>query len=401
MYTTRSISVLGLGYVGLPTAAVLAQAGFDILGVDVKEEIVQIVNRGEIHIHEEGLGELVHTGVQKGKLRASLKLEPSDAYIIAVPTPIRTDRTPNLSFIDSATRMIAGVMKHGDLILVESTIPPRTCLDFIAPLIESLTGWRHEKDYDLAHCPERVTPGRTLHELVFNDRIVGGTTPRATARGAEIYRSFVKGKILETNSTTAEMTKLMENTYRDVNIALANEFANFSETLGIDVFEAIQLANHHHTVHIHSPGIGVGGHCIPVVPWFIVSAAPEKAHMITLARQLNDQRPQAIFERMMSLKARGAEMKLAFFGLSFKPNVDDLSESPAIEIVRMAAGALNEEIYVVEPHIRSLPGVLAALANVRLVSAEEAKEKAQILIQLVAHRAFEGEKLIDITRPVI
>jgi UDP-N-acetyl-D-mannosaminuronic acid dehydrogenase len=398
MNTVHRICILGLGYVGLPTAAILANAGFDVLGVDIQEEVVRVVNNGGVHICEKGLAEMVNSVVKKGKLRASLQLETADVYIIAVPTPIKSDKSPNLTYIESATRMIADKLKQGDLIIVESTIPPRTCLDLVSPLLLSLTGLNHKKDYFLVHCPERVTPGKTLHELVFNDRIIGGATPQATSKAVEVYLSFVKGKLLETTVTTAEMTKLMENTYRDVNIALANEFSDISETIDVDVFEAIRLANHHHTVHIHAPGIGVGGHCIPVVPWFIVQAAPEKAKLIPLARAMNDQRPVKIVDRIIRLKAQNPGKSMAFFGLSFKPNVDDLSFSPAIEIVKRVARIYSEDVYVVEPFINRLPDELVSLQNIKLVSAETAQENAQILIKLVTHQAFEYLDLVDITR---
>ena len=395
------INVIGLGYIGLPTAATLANAGFEVLGVDVRPEIIAKINAGNIHIQEPGLDILVRAAFQRGNLRAAAEPSCADAFIIAVPTPIHADKSPDLRFVEAATETIASVLQKGNLIIVESTVPPRTCLDVVAPLIERLTGLKHGADYDLAHCPERVIPGRILTEIIQNDRIVGGTTPAATQRTAALYASFVKGKILETDATTAEMCKLMENSFRDVNIALANELANIAEDLQIDIHEAIALANRHPRVHIHTPGIGVGGHCIPVDPWFIAHVAPDKSPLIRTARNVNDARPHALAERILAAHRERPHAEIAFFGLSYKPDVDDTRESPAIEVVRRVAESVTRTLWVIEPNISALPEELKAFPHVFLGTEFSALEHCAILVGLVNHSPF---RVIDpdlLTMPTI
>lgn len=384
----RTISVIGLGYIGLPTAATFANAGYQVIGVDVRPEVVDAINRGEIHIAEQGLDILVRAAVQRGKLRASLEPRPADVHIIAVPTPICEDKSFDASFIEAATHLVAKVLKPGDLVIVESTIPPRTCVDVVAPLIETLTGFRHQGDYLLAHCPERVIPGKILHEIIYNDRIIGGASPEATECTAALYGSFVKGQLLKTDIITAELCKLMENTYRDVNIALANEFADIAEGLGIDVNEAIRHANHHPRVNIHSPGIGVGGHCIPIDPWFIVHSMPDKTRLIRLAREINDQRPQRIANHLVEILRHHPNQRMALLGLSYKPDVDDMRESPAIHIVEAVAEIVVDPILIVEPHARALPPVLAAYPQLQLVDVATAIAEAEILVVLTEHSRF-------------
>ena len=388
MKAIETINVIGLGYIGLPTAATLANAGFDVLGVDVRPEIITKINAGDIHIQEPGLDILVRAAVQRGKLRAAAQPGRADVFIIAVPTPIHADKSPDLSFVEAASRTIAPVLEKGNLVIVESTVPPRTCVDVVAPILEERTGLKHGADYDLAHCPERVIPGQILTEIIHNDRIVGGTTAEATKRTAALYGSFVKGRLLETDATTAEMCKLMENSFRDVNIALANELANIADDLQIDIHEAIALANRHPRVNIHTPGIGVGGHCIPIDPWFIAHVAPEKANLIRTARGINDARPHLLAERILAAHREKPDSAIAFFGLSYKPDVDDFRESPAIEVVHQIAQSVLAPLYVVEPNITTLPPELQAFPHIVLTSASDALEKAQVVVALVNHTSF-------------
>lgn len=399
------ISVIGLGYIGLPTAATLANTGLRVIGVDVREDVVNTIRQGDIHISEQGLDILVRAAVQRKTLETSLTPQVADIHIIAVPTPITEDKKPDLSYVEAATRSICQVLKPGDLVVLESTVPPGTCLNVVAPIIKEQLGLEHGNDYHLAHCPERVIPGKILHEIIYNDRIIGGTTPEATERTAELYGTFVKGKLLTTNATTAELCKLMENTYRDVNIALANELASIAEDIDVSITEAIALANHHPRVNIHTPGIGVGGHCIPVDPWFIVHTAPEKAKLIYSARLINDARPKVFAERILELIREHPDRQVALLGLSYKADVDDARESPAIEIVHELASQTHVSLWVVEPHIPTLPKALASLNNVTLVDEDTAYRKADILVMLVSHSSFlKGQKkllykkIVDVTQ---
>lgn len=394
---TKTISVIGLGYIGLPTAATFANKGFKVQGVDVSEKAVSTINQGDIHIEEIGLEEVVRQAVQSGNLTASLEPKEADVHIIAVPTPIKADKSPDLSYVESATKSLCNVLKKGDLVIVESTIPPRTCVNVVAPIIQDQLNMSAESDYHLVHCPERVIPGKILHEIVHNDRIVGGITPEATQVASELYASFVQGELLQTTATTAEMCKLMENTYRDINIALANELNAITQDMDdVDILEAIKLANHHPRVNIHSPGIGVGGHCIPVDPWFIVDAAPDKAKLIHLARTINDARPLQVVARVQQYMQEHYSDKekptVACLGLSYKPDVDDMRESPAEEIVYHLATdkTINLEVIVVEPHIAVLPKRLQELANVKKLEQTKALKQADAFIILVNHQPFQG-----------
>ena len=386
--TKRVINVIGLGYIGLPTAATLANAGFDVLGVDVRPEIIATINAGDIHIQEPGLDILVRAAVQRGRLRAAPEPSRADVFIIAVPTPIHADKSPDLSFVEAATRTIAPVLQKGNLVIVESTVPPRTCADVVGPILEERTGLKHGADYDLAHCPERVIPGQILTEIIHNDRIVGGTTAAATKRTAALYGSFVKGKLLETDATTAEMCKLMENSFRDVNIALANELAGIAEDLQINIHEAIALANRHPRVNIHTPGIGVGGHCIPIDPWFIAHVAPDKAQLIRTARGINDARPRALADRILAAHRERPDSAIALFGLSYKSDVDDVRESPAIEVVHRVAQNVLAPLYVVEPNVSELPEELRAFPHVTLTNMADALERSAVIVGLVNHTPF-------------
>ncbi len=386
------INVYGLGYIGLPTAATFATVGCNVLGVDICPDVVAKINRGDVHIQEPGLNHLVDAAIARGALRAAIQPEPADVHILAVPTPFTEEAdgtiAPDLSYVEAATRTVATVLKRGDLIVLESTVPPKTCLNVIAPLLYGLTGLQHGRDYDLAHCPERVIPGRILQEIVANDRVIGGTTPQATQRAARLYARFASGELLLTDATTAEMCKLMENTFRDVNIALANELAAICAQLGIDSQAAIRLANHHPRVNIHAPGIGVGGHCIPIDPWFIVHAAPDHAPLLRAARAINNARPQQVVDEILQTMRQHPGKPVALLGLSYKPDVDDIRESPAMEIIEHLASVTSTPLYVVEPHLCRLPLALAAYPNLHFVTLEHALERSAIVVGLVGHEVF-------------
>lgn len=390
------ICVLGLGYIGLPTASIFATKGKRVLGVDVVPKVVETVNRGGIHIEEPDLDILVKAAVQSGNLRASLAVEPADVFIIAVPTPFRATadnpRAPDLAYVEAATRSIAPVVAPGALVILESTSPVGTTelmrqwlddelrrLDRAGPRVEELF---------FAHCPERILPGQMLKELVVNDRIAGGLTRAAAERARDLYRTFCTGEIFLTDARTAEMAKLTENAFRDVNIAFANELSMICARLGIDVWELIKLANRHPRVKILQPGPGVGGHCIAVDPWFIVDAAPEAARLIRTAREVNDQKPQFVLEQVRTA-CRGRERPvIACLGLAFKADVDDLRESPALEITVELAKSGIGQVIAVEPHVSELPTALAKLPQVRLAAAEKALREADVVVLLVNHREF-------------
>ena len=293
----KKLCVVGLGYIGLPTAAMFADNGWQVHGVDVNQKAVDMINKGQIHIEEVGLQEMVEKAVENGNLRASTEVEEADCFIIAVPTPHNKDNTANLEYLVQATKSVLGKVQKGNVVIVESTIPPRTINDVVAPLFEE-AGWKVGEDIYLAHCPERVLPGRILIELVENNRIVGGINDASTEKAVEVYATFVKGDLLRTSALSAEMSKLMENTYRDVNIALANELVKISEKLGIDALEVIGLANQHPRVNLHLPGPGVGGHCLAVDPYFIIEKAPEESQLIAKARAINNSMPDFVVEQV-------------------------------------------------------------------------------------------------------
>lgn len=389
-----SVSVIGLGYIGLPTAAILAANGVSVTGVDVSPATVTAVNRGRVPFVEPDLAGYVAEAVSAGKLRAVPAPEPADAYIVAVPTPFMDDHKPDLSYIRSAAEALAPTLRGGELVILESTSPPGTTqrmADWI--LAErpdlSLDGSDGRPRIYVAHCPERVLPGKIMVELVTNDRIVGGITPEAAQRSRDLYQVFCQGEILLTDAATAEAAKLVENSFRDVNIAFANELSLVADRLGIDVWELIRLANHHPRVNILQPGPGVGGHCIAVDPWFLVDAAPEEARLIRTAREVNDAKPRWVLDKVLDAVAGVEAPVVAAYGLAFKPNIDDLRESPAAEIVReLATTSPDMTVLAVEPHIDELPAALADLPNVRLVDAEEALARADAHALLVDHTVF-------------
>nr|WP_179429753.1 UDP-N-acetyl-D-mannosamine dehydrogenase [Spelaeicoccus albus] len=391
----KQVCVVGLGYIGLPTAAVIAQQGVSVVGVDLNAATVDAVSRGEVPFAEPDLGTTVAGAVSTGNLRASRVPEPADAYIVAVPTPVTESHDADLRHIDAAAASIAPHLSGGELIVLESTSPPGTTARLAERVLAerpdlSLEGAPESSVVYFAHCPERVLPGRIMIEIVTNDRIVGGLNDGATERASDLYGLFTKGELLRTDAVTAEMSKLVENSFRDVNIAFANELSIISDKLNIDVGELIRLANHHPRVNILNPGPGVGGHCIAVDPWFIVSKAPEESRMIRMAREVNDAKPQFVVNKIVEAARKFDKPTIAVLGLAFKANVDDLRGSPAVEITRLLAEILPDaKVLAVEPHVDELPDALVSFENVELVEAGEALADANILVKLTGHAAFD------------
>lgn len=390
--TINRVAVIGLGYIGLPTAAILATNGIEVIGVDVSDRTVDAVNAGEVPFVEPDLGVHVAGAVSQGHLKATTSTPQAEAYIVAVPTPFKEDRSADLSYIEAAARGIAPQLQGGELLILESTSPPGATEHMANYVLNlrpdlSLDGSNGRPSILFAHCPERVLPGRVMIELVTNDRIVGGMTPEAAEAAKNLYAVFCQGEILTTDAVTAEMAKLVENSYRDVNIAFANELSVISDKLGIDVWELIRLANHHPRVNILQPGPGVGGHCIAVDPWFIVAAAPAEAHLIRTAREVNDAKPEWVSKQVIdSLGALPATSEVSVLGLAFKANIDDLRESPSIDITAQLAEALaGRRINVAEPHVDTLPSRLSRFDNVHLVSIDESVKRSDVVVVLVDH----------------
>lgn len=401
----QTISVIGLGYIGLPTAAVFASRKIQVIGVDVNQHAVDTINRGQIHIVEPDLDMVVHAAVTEGYLRATTQPEPAEAFLIAVPTPFKGDHEPDLAYIESASKAIAPVLKKGDLVILESTSPVGATEQMAAWLAAARPDLSfpqtHGEDSDIriAHCPERVLPGHVLRELVQNDRVIGGMTPKCSAAACSLYKLFVQGECVITNARTAEMCKLTENSFRDVNIAFANELSIICDKLDINVWELIRLANRHPRVNILQPGPGVGGHCIAVDPWFIVSKTPEEARLIRTAREVNDSKPewvinkvkQAVAEYLMENPDKTAkDVTIACFGLAFKPDIDDLRESPALAITQKIAATHPGPVLAVEPNIEALPAALAGTAS--LVDIATAQTQADVCVLLVDHKEFKGKR---------
>jgi len=388
-----SVSVIGLGYIGLPTAATLAGRGVTVVGVDVNPKAVEAINQGLTHIVEPELDMVVRSAVQTGRLRAVTTPEAAEVFIIAVPTPFKNGHEPDLSYVEAAAKSIAPALAKGNLVILESTSPVGTTeqlcgwLKALRPDLSFPTERSQQADIAVAYCPERVLPGQTLRELVENDRIIGGVSQRCAERARQLYAIFVRGACLMTNARTAEMVKLSENAFRDVNIAFANELSIIGDKLGVDANEVIRLANHHPRVNILQPGPGVGGHCIAVDPWFLVDSAPAEARLIRTAREVNDGKPIYVIERVKSLADRFKKPVIACLGLAFKANIDDLRNSPAMDITEQLARANIGEMLVVEPHIDRVPKNLAGLP-VALVDTEEALDRADIILLLVDHDAF-------------
>lgn len=346
----EKICVIGLGYIGLPTAAMFASNGHDIVGVDVNENVIKALNNGEIIIEEPYLDVMVSEVVKSGKLVASTKPEVSDAYIIAVPTPINEDNTANMAYVESATESIIPYIKKGDIIILESTSPPGTVEKLMLPILEK-SGLNIYEDLYVAHSPERVIPGKILFELVENNRIVGGINEKSAEKVKKLYESFVKGEIFITDATTAEMCKLMENTFRDVNIALANELAKICEEMNINAWDVIKFSNKHPRVNLHQPGPGVGGHCLAVDPWFIVEKYPELAKIINLSRVTNDSMPEHVFNRCRKILNGLKGKKITILGITYKPDIDDIRESPIIELIELFEEVEDLEITVIDPFV--------------------------------------------------
>lgn len=346
----KKICVLGLGYMGLPTASLLATNGYSVVGVDVNEKKVKAINDREIPFDEPGLKELVLKAIDTGKFNAQTEVPESDVFIIAVPTPITARKKADLSYVESATEMIYPKLKKGNLVILESTVSPNTCTKLMIPILEK-SKLKASKDFMLSHCPERAIPGNTMHELVFNDRIIGGIDEKSKKATAAIYSSFVKGKIFLTDTTTAETVKLMENTFRDINIALANEFAKIAEEIGINIWEAINLANRHPRVNILQPGPGVGGHCIAIDPWFLTEHS-DNALIIKTARNINDSMPEHVIGLAKKMLNGIEQPKITILGVAYKPDVDDARETPAKHIIE-SAKKLGWQVTAHDPHVKS------------------------------------------------
>lgn len=405
----KKISIIGLGYIGLPTAAVFASRKINVVGVDVNKNAVDTINRGEIHIVEPDLDIIVHAAVTEGYLRAATVPEPADAFLIAVPTPFKEGYQPDLSYIESASKSIASVLKKGDLVILESTSPvgaTEQMAEWLSTARPDLTFPQthgEESDVRIAHCPERVLPGHVLRELVQNDRVVGGMTSKCSKAAVELYKIFVEGECITTNARTAEMCKLTENSFRDVNIAFANELSLICEKLNVNVWELIKLANRHPRVNILQPGPGVGGHCIAVDPWFIVSAVPEQSKLISTARNVNDFKPKSVLSKIVAAVAERPGGNVACFGLAFKPDIDDLRESPALDIVSELAAMGVANLSVVEPNIDSLPERLSKFENIKFCDIDTAIDNSNVVVLLVNHKEFysidksrvQGKVIID------
>ena len=388
----QKICVIGLGYIGLPTASTFATHGLEVLGVDINASVIETLRSGEIHIHEPGLRDLVSQAMHSGNFAFSTVPEEADAFLIAVPTPFQSDahgefegrkyRLADMSTVISATEAILPYLRKGNLVVLESTSPPRTTVDIVQPILER-SGLKAGTDFYLCYSPERVLPGQILRELIENARIVGGITTDSARAGRELYATFVRGHMIETDATTAEMVKLMENTTRDVNIAIANEFSRLAERFGVDVWEAIRLANLHPRINILNPGPGVGGHCISVDPWFFVEAAPELTQLIYQARLVNDAQPKFVVEKVRQALGSLKDKKIAALGLAYKPDVDDLRESPATEVVHL----LQEEgaqVNVWEPFKPDAQTHGAYMTS----SLDSALAEADAILLLVRHTEF-------------
>lgn len=405
----ETISVIGLGYIGLPTAAMFASRNKNVIGVDVNQHAIDTINRGEIHIVEPDLDMIVHAAVSEGYLRATNIAEPADAFLIAVPTPFKDSDSaipePDLKYIEAAAKSIAPVLKKGDLVILESTSPVGATEQLAAWLAEirgdlsfpQIAG--EQADVNVAHCPERVLPGHVVRELVENDRVIGGMSSKCSDRAIELYKTFVKGDCVVTNARTAEMAKLTENSCRDVQIAFANELSIICDKLDINVWELISLANRHPRINILQPGPGVGGHCIAVDPWFIVSKTPEEAQIIHTARKVNDAKPDwvlnkvkiAISDFLQANPTKTTEdVTVACYGLAFKPDIDDLRESPALNITKKIAELHSGSVIAIEPNINKLP---SSISSFNLSTFENAKEDADVHLLLVDHKEFKNQEI--------
>lgn len=397
----NTISIIGLGYIGLPTAAAFANCKIKVIGVDVNQKTVDTINQGKIHIVEPDLDMVVHAAVKAGYLRATCTPEPADAFLIAVPTPFKDQHQPDMTYIEAASKSIAPVLKRGDLVILESTSPVGATSQMAAWLAQARPDLTfpqthgESSDVRVAHCPERVLPGKVLSELVQNDRVIGGMTPKCSDLAVRLYKTFVQGECVITTARTAEMCKLTENSYRDVNIAFANELSLICDAQGINVWELIQLANRHPRVNILQPGAGVGGHCIAVDPWFIVSTNPSETKLIRTAREVNDNKPEWVVAKVKLAVAdflnanptkTAKDVVIACYGLTFKPDIDDLRESPALKIAKQISEMHVGRLLVVEPNIRH--AAHSQFRDMEPVTLEVAQRDANIGVLLVPHREF-------------
>lgn len=400
----KTVSVVGLGYIGLPAAAMFAKNGVNVIGVDVNQHAIDTINQGKIHIVEPFLEEIVQEAVQKGVFRATNRPEKADAFVIAVPTPFKGDHVPDTSYIEAVAKSIAPVLEKGNIVILESTSPVGTTEEMIKWLEAARPDLKfpHEgeegHDIYVAYCPERVLPGQVVKELVENDRIIGGITEDCSEKAIEVYRIFVKADLVKTNARTAEMSKLTENAFRDVNIAFANELSLIADKLDINVWELIALANRHPRVNILQPGPGVGGHCIAVDPWFIVSKSPEEAKLVRLAREVNEAKPEWVINKVKEAVDAFAEksgkpkeeVRIVCYGLAFKPNIDDLRESPALLITEKLAKLYPNQVSAVEPNVKLDHFVENTFT---LVDMDESENKVDVAVLLVAHKEFKNVPL--------
>ncbi|MEZ5899197.1 MAG: UDP-N-acetyl-D-mannosamine dehydrogenase [Hyphomicrobiaceae bacterium] len=391
------VCVVGLGYIGLPTAAMLASAGHTVIGFDVNPDVVAKVNQGLAHFREPDLEMLLAAAVKTGRLTAQMTPAEADYYIIAVPTPFKNGKRPDLSYVDAGTDSIAPYLRPGCTIILESTSPVGTTERIATRLAEKrkdlvFPSYKNEDHHDgqvyVVHCPERILPGQMVRELVANDRIIGGMTEFCVAKANSLYESFVKGTSYTTDCRTAEFVKLMENAYRDVNIAFANEVSLICDRLDVDVWQAIDLANKHPRVSVLKPGPGVGGHCIAVDPWFIVDSAPEQSRLIKTAREINDQKTDYVYDRIVQAASRFRNPVIACFGVTYKPDVDDLRESPALHIVERLLKNSKFKVLVCDPMLKDLPQKIASHPRLKVVDAEAARAEADIVTFLVGHKKF-------------
>ncbi len=405
----KIVTVIGLGHVGLPTAAILAGNNFKVIGVDIDQNLVNSINQGNIQTTEPQLEILARESVKNGNLRASLYIEHSDVFIIAVPTPLTTEKKADLSIVNSAVNHLAPFLKKGDLLIIESTVPVNTTQKITSSLKKLRCDLKFPEfestDHDvfITYCPERVLPGNIMEEIIYNDRIIGGSTDLCTNMAENIYKTFVKGKLLKTDSRTAEMTKLAENAYRDINIAFANELSMICNSLEIDTQELISLANHHPRVNILQPGPGVGGHCVAIDPWFIVNSSPKDSALIKTARKINDKKTKYLTSKIYEVIMLHKNPTVAFFGATYKNDVDDTRESPALKIIDSIAAKCSSRILLVDPQLNTVPTPLKKYSHLNMVKISDAIETADILIILVKHHEFtkikweliQGSSIID------
>lgn len=388
--TNKIVCVVGLGYIGLPTSALLASKGYEVIGVDTNPEVIRSIQAATAHIAEANLDSLLEKAINSGKLKATTAIESADVFIIAVPTPLKADKSPDLTAVEAAFDSIAPHLKNGDLVILESTCPVGTT-EAMAQRLNSQRPDLCNQIY-VAYCPERVLPGQILKELVDNDRVVGGITPACTQKAIGFYQSFVQGECFPTDSKTAELCKLTENSFRDVNIAFANELSIICDQQGVDVWQLIKLANRHPRVNVMQPGCGVGGHCIAIDPWFIVNQHPESTPLLQAARAVNDSKSHWVLQKIHEAVAahqaeQGSHPTIACLGITFKANVDDARESPALEIVANLAEKYSNQMLVVEPNLKMLPTALQNKA-IHHVDLDQASQEADLLVLLVDHKEF-------------